>query len=1158
MKRLFMSFLIVCFLFTAAAAQLAFHERIHPDDQDNQQSLKSVLLKFETQHKVSIVFQDQDVKDKTVDESHIDYKELENALYHVLKPLGLKYEKIKSNVFVILEENASQQIKKVENKTVSNHDLSQVNQQLLARPQVYLSSGLKNFQKTLEQTISGKVTDIESGEGLPGVNILAKGTNSGTVTDISGNYKLSVGDEVTALVFSSIGYTTEEVNIEGRSVIDVVLSQDIQSLTEVVVTALGIERKREALAYSVSEVKGEEFTQARETNVANALTGKIAGVNATGLATGPGGSSRVIIRGNGSLVGDNQPLYVVNGMPIDNSIPGGGSTTSGQGINVDRGDGIAGINPDDIETISVLKGGAAAALYGSRAANGVILITTKRGKGQKGIGVEYNGNLTFDTPSMFPDYQYEYGQGFDGRKPLTQAEALSSGRLSFGAPMDGEPSIQFDGVERPYSPVNVKDNIKNFYRTGVTFVNTVALSGGSDNVNFRLSLSDMDVESVVPNSSFNRKTTNLNLNAYLGKRLSFETVVQYNLEEANNRPGTGYADYNAGWATHLVANTVDIRSLAPGYDENGREIEWNPVPVANNAYWVVNRYQNNDEKNRFIGQANLQYDILDNLYIRGSVSRDFYNFDYVGITPYNTAFEPQGRYESLKSDVSETNAMLTLNYNTSFLNNFNLTAMVGGNRQKGVNNATSIDGSQFTIPYFYSYTNLATLTVTPDNRVTATNSLFGSADLDYKGLLYLSLTGRQDWFSTLSPENNSIFYPSIGGSFILSEAVDLPNAISFVKLRGSWAQVGGATPDPYLINQTFDMVQGGHNGRPVQQISTDLVTNPDLRPLTSTTYEAGIDVQLMESRLGIDLTLYNRTTTDDIVQTNVSEASGYRRALLNVGELNNKGIELLLTGRPVSSSNFNWNVSYNMAYNKSEIISLAEGLNTVQVGSGIGGGSIQNEVGRPYGIIKGYRMKTNENGQVVFNTNSGYEVRSDIEELGLGVPPLTMGMTNDFRYKNFSLNVLLDGKFGNSIYSNLAQYSHRFGLTKATLPGRENGLQLSGVDEEGNPYERVVPIEELDTYYDNHKNYTDIFVYNGSFIKLRQVIFSYNLPVEKLDFIKLQSASISLVGRNLAILHKHTDLFDPESSYTNGNAQGLEAFGVPRTRSFGVNLMVKF
>ena len=1154
-----MSVALVCCLHAGVSAQLAFNERTPTnDDQGNRQSLKAVLLKFETQYNVSIVFQDQDVESKTVVERQEDDQNLEGALDQLLTPLGLKYEKIKRNVFVIQEKEMPPAIQKVENEKVSWHQRLPRALDHSSAAQGYAHNALRGAPAEEDLSVTGVVTDAESGSGLPGVNILVKGTNAGTVTDLDGNYQLSVADESSVLVFSSIGYLTQEIPIDGKSVVDVALSQDVQSLSEVVVTALGIERKREALAYSVSEVEGESFTQARETNVANALTGKVAGVNATGLATGPGGSSRVIIRGNGSLVGDNQPLYVVNGMPIDNSIPGGGSTTDGQGINVDRGDGIAGINPDDIESISVLKGGAAAALYGSRASNGVILVTTKRGKGQQGIGVEYNGNFTFDTPSMFPDYQYAYGQGFDGRKPLTQAEALSSGRLSFGAPMDGLPSIQFDGVERPYSPVKVKDNIKNFYRTGTTYVNTVALNGGSENVNFRLSLSNMDVESVVPNSSFNRKTANLNLNAFLGKKLSFETVVQYNLEQASNRPGTGYADYNAGWATHLVANTVDIRSLAPGYDEDGREIEWNPVPVANNAYWVVNRYQNNDEKNRFIGQANIQYDITEGLYLRGSISRDFYNFEYVGVTPYNTAFEPQGAYESLQSDVSETNSMLTLNYATSFFSDFNLTAMVGGNRRKSVNNSTSIAGSQFTIPYFYSYTNLATLTITPSDQVIGTNSLFASVDLGYKDFAYLSLTGRQDWFSTLSPDNNSIFYPSIGGSLILSELIDLPSTVNFIKLRGSWAQVGGATPDPYLINQAFGMQQGGHNGRPVQTISSELVTNPNLRPLTSTTYEAGVDVQLMESRLGVDLTFYDRTTTDDIVQTNVSEASGYTRALLNVGELNNRGVELLLTGNPGNNGPFNWTVSYNMAYNQSKIIQLAEGLNTVQVGSGIGGGTIQNEIGRPYGIIKGYRMLRNENGQVVFNANSGYEARSEIEELGLGVPPLTMGITNDFRYKNFSLNVLLDGKFGNSIYSNLAQYAHRFGLTKATLPGREDGLPLSGVDEEGNPYERVVPVEELDTYYDNQKNYTELFVYNGSFVKLRQLIVTYNLPVDKLSFIKLQSASISLVGRNLAILYKHTDLFDPESSYTNGNAQGLEAFGVPRTRSMGFNLRVKF
>jgi TonB-linked SusC/RagA family outer membrane protein len=1108
----------------------------NPARQAPEKLLLTVIKDLEKELHINFAYQKKHLDGKYVHFQPMNGKSLEVYLAEVLNPLKLTFKKVE-DIYVI-----------------------QPMQEGVYRIQPPSTNPLPANKPTSAYavTISGNVTSQDDGQPLPGVNVLLKGTTTGTTTGPDGSYSLTAPDVNGTLVFSFIGYAPQEVAIAGRTTINVVMAQEAQALNEIVVTALGIERERKALAYSVSEVKGSEFTQAREVNVANALTGKIAGVNATGMATGPGGSSRIIIRGNGSLAGNNQPLYVINGMPIDNSIPGGGTTAGGEGINVDRGDGIAGINPDDIESISVLKGGPAAALYGSRAANGVILITTKKGKAQKGIGVEYNTTLTLETPSVYPDYQYEYGQGFDGRKPLTRAEALSSGRLSYGAKMDGLPSIQFDGVERPYSPVHVRDNINNFYRTGSTFVNTVALTGGSEVVNYRFSLSDTEAKSLQPNSRFNRKTANLNLNAYLGKKLSIEAVAQYNLEKAHNRPDVGYADVNAAWSTYLLANTVDIRSLAPGYDADGKEIEWNPVPIANNAYFVTNRFQNDDTKNRFIGQANIRYSILDNMSVRGSISKDFYNFNYVGITPTGTAYSPLGAYESIKSEVSETNALLTLNYNTTIAGNFNIAAMVGGNNQRGINNETSISGSQFVIPYFYSYTNLSTLITRPNNRTTGINSLFGSADLDYKGIVFLSFTGRQDWFSTLSAQNNSIFYPSVGGSLVLSEALQLPSAISFLKLRGSWAQVGGATPDPYIINQTFSMVQGGHNGRPVQTISSSLLNNPDLRPLTSTTSEVGVDMQFLNRRVGVDLTLYNRKTTDDIVQTDISTASGYTRALLNVGELSNKGIEVLLTGTPVKTEKFSWDVSYNVAYNKSEIVKLAEGLNSVGVANGIGGATITNQVGRPYGIIKGYRVKTNENGQVVFNTNSGYEVRSDLVELGMGVPPLTMGLTNNFIYKNFSLNILLDGKFGNKIYSNLNQYAYRFGLLKETLPGRENGLTLSGVDEEGNPYERVVPVEQLDTYYDNRKNYTDLFVYDGSFIKLRQVIFSYNLPVNMLKVIRLQSATLSLVGRNLAILYKHSTNSDPESSYTSGNGQGLEALSVPRTRSYGLNLLVKF
>lgn len=1118
---------------------------------DGTLSLKEALQVIKEQYHVKFAYKEGLLEGERVSQTllHNGTSSLEGLLSRLLENSRLDYKRINKKQFSIFLNTSKLNLKSKE-------------------PLAGGDSMNLNIVPALDVSVldvSGTVTSQDDGLPLPGVNVVFKGTSTGTTTDANGKYVLTIPDEGGILVFSFIGYATQEISVSNQTTVDVVLAQEAQSLSEVVVTALGISKEKKALAYAVSEVKGTEFTQARETNVANALAGKIAGVNATGMATGPGGSSRIVIRGNGSLNGNNQPLYVINGMPMDNSVPGGSNQSAGEGNNVDRGDGIGGINPDDIESISVLKGGPAAALYGARASNGVILITTKKGKAQKGIGVEINSNVTFEDIAIIPDWQYEFGQGTDGVKPTTQTQAKSSGRLSYGARMDGQPYIQFDGQMRPYSPQ--KNNLKNFYRTGANYINSVAFTGGNEVVNFRFGLNNTSSKSIVPNSSFNRRIANLNLNAYLGKKLSIETVVQYNIENGDNRPKVGYADQNSHWATYLIANTVDIRSLAPGYDPlTGNEVEWNPVPAAPNPYFVINKFQNSDKKNRFLGQANIRYDISDKLFVKGSASQDYYNFQSEFVQPTGNAFAPLGSYESRRVISSETNGMLTLNYNTDLFETLSFSAMVGGNMQRNIYDQTAIDGAEFTIPFFYSYTNLATTTTRPTYSKSGINSLFASVDLGYKGFAYLTMSGRQDWFSVLNKKSNSIFYPAIGGTFIISDAFNLPRVISFAKLRGSWAQVGGATVAPYQISQTYTMVQGGHNGRPVQALTTDannitVVPNEDLQPLTSTTYEAGVEAGFLDNRLGFDVTLYNRKTTDDIVQSNIALSSGYAAALLNVGELSNKGVELLVTGTPVRKAQFDWDVSYNVAYNESKVVKLADGIDNLTVGNGVGGGTIRNAVGGTYGEVWGYRKLTDENGQVVFNTASGYAIRGPLERIGNGIPPLTMGITNNFRYKSFSLNILIDGKFGSVVYSNLYQYAYRFGLPKETLPGRETGLTVTGVTPTGDSFSKAWTKEDIDTYYDNDKNYTAMFTFNNDFIKLRQVILTYNIPVQKVSFLKwAQAASISLVGRNLLLLYKDkkNDYFDPESSYTNGNAQGLEAFGVPRTRSLGANLMVKF
>jgi len=1008
----------------------------------------------------------------------------------------------------------------------------------------------KSFSnKADDEQVVGSVVD-SAGKPIAGAAVtLSNGTTVHTDDQGAFNINANKGD---VLVIRMVGYQDQQFVYNGTAP-KIVMTAQPRRLEEVVVTALGISRKKSSVVYDVAEVKGSDFTQARENNVANALTGKVAGVDATGISTGPGGSSRIIIRGNGSLTGANQPLYVINGMPMDNSVPGGSSTPNGLVGNVDRGDGIGGINPDDIESISVLKGGAAAALYGSRAANGVILITTKKGRLNQGLGVSYNGSATFDNIAVYPDWQYEYGQGNDGVKPMTKDDAIATGRRSFGAKIDGSSYMAADGQMHPYSAV--KDNLKNFYRTGKTYSNSLSISGGNSNLTYRFSMMDLNASAILPNSKFDRKTFNLNVSGKLSPKLSFTAMAQYNYEKGTNRPTAGDALGNPNWLPFMIANTADVRWMKPGYDSLGNETLWNDAAIATNGYFVVNKIKQSDDKNRFIGQFSAEYKILDNLAVKGVISQDQYNYNFQYILPYGTAYIPLGQMQQMKADLAETNSMLTATYNPNLGENFTLNVLGGVNKRKFSNKQINFDGLNFVVPYFYSLTNLQSYTTTPLTQHTETNSAFGSLDLSYKNLAFLSFTGRNDWFSTLSSDHNSIFYPSIGTSLLLHKMFHLPDAISSLKLRGSWAQVGGATPDPYAINIAYSMQNS--STLPLQNVSSTTIANKNLKPLLSTTTEAGFELQMLNNRLGLDFTLYQRKTTDDIVTTAISVASGYDYSILNAGALSNKGVEILLSAKPVMGTNFQWNTSVNFAYNKNRVEKLTDGLNLIQLGTSTSGGAyIDNMLGQPYGVIVGTKMLRNDQGQVIFNKNSGFPVQSGLEVLGNGVPPYTAGFSNDFKYKNFSLNILIDGKFGNKVFSVTDVYGTRMGLHKMTLPGRENGLQVSGVDQKGNAYTNTIPATALRSYYDNYKSYSEMFMQDGSFIKLRQIVLSYNIPFKPTSLIR--SASVSFVARNPLILYKKTDNFDPEASITNGAAQGIESFGLPRTKNLGINFMVNF
>ncbi len=1096
-------------------------------------TLKEVLDELKSKRGIYFMFNGKSMKDKLVDSRFDAADGTETILTQMLRPVGLSFKKV-GNIYVIIEENEKEVGGEAKRK------ISSLTERNFPAPPIVAA-------------ITGRITTAR-GEALPGVAVLVKGTTTGTSSGQDGTYALTTAAETGTLVFSFIGYITQELPFSGNSTLDVTMQEDTKALGEVVVTALGIKKEKKALTYAVTEVSGQQFTQAREVNLGNALSGRVAGVNATSTATGPAGSSRVVIRGNGSLNGNNQPLFVVNGIPINNFNQGSAGTFGG----IDRGDGLSSLNPDDIESISVLKGGTAAALYGSRAANGVILITTKSGAAQKGIGVEFNSTYTLETPRDLTDWQYAYGSGSRGAAPTTQAEAIAFGRMSWGAPLDGSPVIQPDGQVRPYSAQ--KNNIKNFYNTGNTFSNTVALTGGNETANFRFSASNLDNRGIVPNNSLNRKTFNLSANATLAKKVVFEGKAQYSTEESENRPFTADFQKNPNSGAQLIATNIDVRTLDPGYDERGFEVLWNDYIYSTNPYFAINKVRNGDTRRRFIGSFSTRYNFAQSLYARARLGIDQFNFDAYNIEPTGIAFNNRGSMTTDQNLNQEINAEAILGFDRE-LGRFSVNALVGGNQMKNRSQGLNLSSGLFNVPFQYFIGNGSAQVFNQSYGETAINSLFGSVDVGYNNVLFLTLTGRQDWFSTLSADKNSLFYPSAGLSFVFSDAWNArPRWLDYGKVRTSWAQVGGGAPDPYGLTLTYTAQPQQHLGATLMNVTNATIPNA-LTPYTSTTTEAGVETRLFGNRLGVDVTLYDRTTTNDIVNASVPLSSGYSSVALNVGKIQNRGIEVLLTGTPLKTPAVTWDLSYNMSYNNNKMLKIADGLTSLFLPGATTrtqNGGIYHFQGEPFGVIAGNRALRNADGQIVYNRANGIPVQGPLSILGRGVPPLAAGITSNLAYKNFSLNILVDGKFGAQVYSATNAYGTQFGLDKRTVENnvRETGIPVSGVDQKGEPYEALVPAQ---TYYSTiWATLTDQFVTDADFIKLRSVTLGYALPNALLAKTPFQFASLSFVARNLFILYNTARNIDPESSYTNGNAQGLENFGVPTVRSYGLNLLVRF
>lgn len=1024
---------------------------------------------------------------------------------------------------------------------------------------IYVIGALLFFSLHLKAqlpSINGQVVD-ENQDPIIGANVSIKGTSTGTITDIEGRFSIqaSIG---TILQITFIGYETVEVGAT-RQAMQIVLKENTMMVDEVVVTALGIKREKKALAYSVTELKEDAF-RVKDSNLAAGLAGKVAGVNVVKPATGAMGSSRITIRGNGSF-GSNQPLYVVDGIPLDNSSYGQPGMWGG----TDNGDGISSISSDDIESMTVLKGGTAAALYGSRAANGAIVITTK--KGQKGkLKVELNSSFTFDKPIVkTDDFQYEYGQGISGAAPNNHEMALLSGPASWGARLDGSSVIQFDGIARPYVAVG-KKNFSNFYDDAWSLNNNLSIAGGSEMTQYRVSIGDQRYNDLYPNSKLNRNNISLNLTAELTKRINLQANIMYMRERVKNRQNVNDYSSNGNVLLWTLPPNMDIRTLSPAVDANGDELLLSGVYVYfANPYFIAYHRQQKDSKDRILGSLQLQYNITDNWYLRGKAGGDMIYRRAEGTTPKGTGYLKEGNISVSSTYNGEFNAEAIFGYTNRFSDKWSVNAFAGWNTMVAWNETVSAYGSRFIQPGFPVIGNTETTSGGKNRWENYINSVMGQAEISYKNLLFLTLSGRNDWFSALSLKGksttNNIFYPSVGAGLIVSDLVTLPSWIPYLKVRGSWAQSGGAV-SPYNLALTYSYGEA-INGNPTGSINTSTIPNLDLKPLTSTAYEVGLDVRFLDNRLGLDFTYYIRNTTNDIVTAQISSGSGYNNVLLNAGKISNQGVEFLLTGTPVKTKDFTWNSSFNFSYNKSEIKKITDNVNsfimaTARAGAAGDQGSpafIYQEVGEPYGIIKGFSYVRDENNNIVFDSK-GLPLKGELMKLGESVHPYTLGFSNNFTYRDFSLNILVDGKFGGSIFSGTNNMTCYLGTSKMTLEGRENGVIGKGVSRNGSVNDKAVPAMEYYMHLAN--NITEAFVYDASFVKLREISIGYSVPKALVRKARLSNVMVSMVGRNLWTLYSKVPLVDPESSYTNGNEQGLEQFGLPATRNWGINVNIQF
>ena len=1036
--------------------------------------------------------------------------------------------------------------------------------------------------------ISGIVRSQLDRTPIAGATVFVKGTTNGTLTDKDGNFSISF-DSGNVLVISFVGFESQSYVTHNKEFIEVELKEVISQLDEVVVTALGISKEKKSLGYAVQELKSEAIASVPESNLVNSLAGKIAGVQVTS-SQGNMGSSRIVIRGETSISGNNQPLFIVDGVPVDNSQ----LTTSD--ASRDFANTISDINSEDIESISVLKGPNAAALYGSRAASGVILIRTKTGRGQKNLGVSAYSKTTFESTLILPSYQNGYGQGSGGAFSYLDGKGggINDGvDESWGPKLDGRLIPQFNSNGVPVPFIAHPDNVKDFFETGHTLNNGIAITGSDDKFDYRFSYNNTNQKGILPNTDLRKNSFGVNSSYKILPDLVLSTSANYINTGSDNLPGVfGRRATSSMLQFAWFGRQVDVGQLKNYRDASGKLVNWNNSYYSN-LYFIANENTVSQRRDRIFGNVNLNYKFLNDFTANFRIGNDYYNDRRKIKIAYGTNGTPFGSYQEIGYAVNERNIELTLNYNKKINKDFTIDILGGGNLLAKYYEENNQKAPRLAVRDVYTLTNSRDPLVSSNYfSRQKKNSAFASGQINFRNYAFLNLTARNDWSSTLPKDNNSYFYPSANASLVISQLLGIEsNILSYLKFRGGWSKVGKDS-NPYQLIDTYPF-NAPYGSNPLLTV-TDASLNASLKPETTTSAEIGAEIGLLNNNVHVDLSWYNTNSADQILNVDVSPSTGYSSKLLNAGKISNKGFEVQLSFSPVKISNgLTWNVVTNFSANKSEVLELdKEGLLTAYRIAQQGNLSVLAAIGHPYGSLFGTAYKRNANGEIIVKANGTPDTDPNNKFFGSFQPDWIGGITNSFNYKNISLSFLIDAKIGGSIYNGTQSTGVYTGVLAETLSGRDeengglpyyypnnvktalpvqvpsltstapnsevvyhDGIIFDGVKADGTKNATILPAQ---TYWKSFRNISESSIFDASFVKFREISLGYNLPPDWAKVIGAQSVNVALIGRDLGILYKNAPHIDPETALNSGNGQGLESLQVPSTRSYGFSVNLKF